>query len=187
MKTIKDFTPEIQAKVPEYIEKYTKGVFDGGRYNSFKKENAETLIHWNYDKCGYKKPVVLVAENPYESQIFFNYIKANEKVFYPILYAIYCVKNGIELPKLEDAPEIESSQLDSQLSSQLYSQLRSQLDSQLYSQLRSQLYSQLSSQLDSQLSSQLDSQLRSQLDSQLYSQLDSQLDSQLSSQLYSQL
>ena len=195
MKTIKDFTPEIQAKVPEYIEKYTKGVFDGGRYNSFKKENAETLIHWNYDKCGYKKPVVLVAENPYESQIFFNYIKANEKVFYPILYAIYCVKNGIELPKLEDAPEIESSQLDSQLSSQLYSQLRSQLysqlssqlDSQLRSQLDSQLYSQLDSQLDSQLSSQLYSQLRSQLSSQLRSQLDSQLDSQLSSQLDSQL
>ncbi|MEI2271861.1 hypothetical protein OHD16_06870 [Sphingobacterium sp. ML3W] len=195
MKTIKDFTPEIQAKIPEYLDKYTKGVFDGGRYNSFKKENAEALIHWNYEKCGYKNPVVLVAENPYESQILFNYIKANDKVFTPILYLIYCIKNGIELPKLGYSPKIESeqlysqlySQLRSQLDSQLYSQLRSQLDSQLDSQLYSQLRSQLYSQLDSQLYSQLRSQLYSQLDSQLYSQLRSQLDSQLYSQLDSQL
>lgn len=26
LKTLKDFTPEIQAKIPEYIERYTKGI-----------------------------------------------------------------------------------------------------------------------------------------------------------------
>lgn len=30
MKTLKDFTPEIKAKIPEYIKKYTNGIFDGG-------------------------------------------------------------------------------------------------------------------------------------------------------------
>lgn len=79
MKTLKDFTPEIQAKIPEYIERYTKGVFDGVRYNSFVKGNAEALINWNYEKCGYKKPDVLVAENLYESQLFFNYEESLEK------------------------------------------------------------------------------------------------------------
>ena len=75
MKTIKDFTPEIQAKIPQYIEKYTKGVFDGGSHNSFNYDDAEKLVHWNYEQCKLKNPVVLVAENPYESQLFFNYIK----------------------------------------------------------------------------------------------------------------
>src|SRR3990167_9534752 len=182
--TLADFTPEIQAKIPEYIKRYTKGVFDGGRYNSFKKESAEKLIDWNYETAKFKKPVVLVTENPLEAQVFFNYIKANEKVFTPILYVLYCMRNGIELPKeLKNIADDKTPQLRSQLRSQLYSQL----DSQLYSQLDSQLYSQLRSQLDSQLYSQLDSQLYSQLDSQLYSQLRSQLDSQLYSQLRSQL
>ena len=80
MKTLKDFTPEIQAKIPKYIEKYTRGVFDGGRYRDFKFENAEELIHFNYERCGYKKPVVLMAENPYEAQIMFNYLKSNKSL-----------------------------------------------------------------------------------------------------------
>jgi hypothetical protein len=155
MKTLKDFTPEIQAKIPEYIKRYTKGVFDGGRYKNFNLKDAEELIHWNYEKCKYKKPVVLVAENPYEMQIMFNYIVSNKATWIPI-YINYCLKNGLELSK-------EFSQLDSQLYSQLRSQLRSQLDSQLGSQLGSQLRSQLDSQLRSQLRSQLDSQLGSQM------------------------
>ena len=69
MKTLKDFTPEIQAKIPEYHKRYLAGVEDGGRFRSFKKENAEKLINWNYEKSGFKKPVVLVAENIYEQQL----------------------------------------------------------------------------------------------------------------------
>jgi hypothetical protein len=191
MKTLSDFTPEIQAKIPQYHEKYLKGVFDGGKYNNFKIENATALINFNYEKCGYKKPVIIVAENPFEAQAFFNYINSNKEQFLLILYINYCLLNGIELPKEISNIKIENSQLNSQLHSQLYSQLdsqlHSQLNSQLYSQLNSQLYSQLNSQLDSQLNSQLYSQLYSQLNSQLYSQLYSQLDSQLHSQLNSQL
>ncbi len=143
MKTLKDLTPEIKAKIPQYIKEYTKGVFDGGRYNSFKRENAEALINWNYETAGYKKPVVLVAENPYEAQIFFNYIKANEKIFLPIIYVNYCLINGVELPK-----GLTGLKPNKKLDSQLRSQLRSQLGSQLHSQLDSQLDSQLRSQLD---------------------------------------
>ena len=179
MKTIKDFTPEIKAKIPEYQARALKGIFDGGRYSAFNFESAYKAVCLQYEKCGYKKPVMIVAENPYEAQIIFNFIQQTK--FWLVL--IHFIKEG--------NLKIESSQLDSQLDSQLYSQLHSQLDSQLGSQLgsqlRSQLRSQLDSQLDSQLSSQLYSQLDSQLRSQLYSQLHSQLSSQLSSQLYSQL
>ena len=50
MKTLKDFTPKIQAKIPEYLKRYIAGIYDGGRYNGFKIENAEDLINWNYEK-----------------------------------------------------------------------------------------------------------------------------------------
>ena len=128
LKTINDFTPEIKAKIPEYIEKYTKGVFDGGRYNDFDKEKAEALVNWTYEQCTYKKPVVLVAENPFEAQIFFNYIVANKELFGLMIYINYCLLNGIELPKIEGI-KIDENKLDSQLDSRLYSQLYSQLDS----------------------------------------------------------
>ena len=94
-KTIKDFTPEIQSKIPEYITKYTKGIDNGERYYNFKFENAEKLINWNYEKCGFKKPVVLVVENIYEQQIFFNFIVANKEKYFPILYLIYNLKNNM--------------------------------------------------------------------------------------------
>lgn len=127
MKSISDFTPEIQAKIPEYIKKYTDGVFNGKRFSDFNFEKATELINWNYETCNYKKPTVLVAENPYESQIFFNYINENKDRFIPILYVLYCLKNNIELPKELTEIKLENSQLYSQLRSQLYSQLGSQL------------------------------------------------------------
>jgi len=176
MKTLKDFTPEIQNKIPSYINNALQGVFDGGRYNNFNLNNAVEAVNYNYEICGFKKPLVLVAENPYESQLLFNFV-------WELLS-----------PNSQLRSQLDSqlnSQLDSQIDIQLYSQLRSQIDSQLDSQLRSQLYRQLDNQLYSQLDRQLDSQLRSQLyrqiDSQLYSQLDNQLRNQLYSQLRSQL
>jgi hypothetical protein len=168
MKRLKDFTPEIQAKIPSYQAKALEGVMDGGRYRDFDIEKAKAAVYHNYEVCGYKRPLVLLVENPLEQQVMFNYICAlfgeNKEL-------------GIQL----------NSQLVSQLVSQLESQLGSQLNSQLNSQLRSQLGSQLHSQLESQLHSQLESQLNSQLVSQLVIQLESQLNSQLHSQLDSQL
>lgn len=146
MKTLKDFTPEIQAKIPSYIQNALKGIFDGEKYRNFNLIAAENAVNWNYEKCGLKKPIVIVAENPFEQQIIFNYLKT-AKHLHPIIKMLYEMKNdGIQL----------TSQLTSQLGSQLTSQLRSQLGSQLYSQLDSQLDSQLNSQLRSQLDNQQD-------------------------------
>jgi len=134
MKTLKDFTPEIQAKIPEYQRRVLEPVFSGQKYRDFDFQSAVKCVNWNYEFCGFKAPVVLVAENPYEAQLMFHRIK-NDPALQLMIIA-----------------------LDSQLDSQLRSQLDSQLDSQLYSQLRSQLDSQLDSQLRSQLRSQLENQ-----------------------------
>ena len=140
MKTLRDFTPELQEKIPSYIKTGLEGVFDGGRYKNFNFKDCEKAVNWNYNKCGYKKPVIIVAENIYEQQLLFNYLVANKNLII-ITHYLYCLKNKLNNVKIK--------------SSQLHSQLHSQLDSQLDSQLYSQLYSQLDSQLHSQLHSQL--------------------------------
>jgi len=71
MKTLKDFTPEIQAKIPKYIENGLEGIFDGKKYNSFDFNKAKACVKWNYEKAGFKEPLVLVAENPYETLLMY--------------------------------------------------------------------------------------------------------------------
>ena len=93
MKTLKDFTPEIQAKIPKYIENGLDGVFDGKRYKEFTFEKAQKAVNWNYEKCGFKKPIIIVAENIYEQQIIFNYIKS-AKHWHPTISLLYNLVNG---------------------------------------------------------------------------------------------
>jgi len=150
MKTLEDFTPKIQAKIPSYIERALEGVFDGERYEKFNIESAAAAVNWNYEKCGYKKPTIIVAENILEQQLLFNYLKNNEELR-QLIQLLFNFKNEIPLNE-----EIKILQLDSQL--------YSQLDSQLYNQL----YNQLDNQLDSQLHSQLDSQLEDYNNSYLF-------------------
>lgn len=168
MKTLEDFSPEIKAKVPVYIEKYTKGIFDGGRYKAFNTEDAEALIDWSYEKGGLKKPVILVAENPYESQAIFNCIKANKEVFAPIIHEIYRLKNGI--------PENigEPTELIEKLGAQLYFQLYSKLVEVFPDPMQKQLYTQIDSQLDlnlERIEAKLNKQLKLSLDTRAYAKI----------------
>lgn len=78
MKTLKDLTPEIEAKIPQYIAAGLANVFDGGYYNMFDADKARACVKWNYEKCGFKEPQVLVAENPFEIlHIYADLLKKN--------------------------------------------------------------------------------------------------------------
>ena len=84
MKTMADLTPEILAKIPSYIERATEGVFDGGRYERFEYDKAKAAVDWNYKQCGFEPPKVIVAENPVEQIIMYNFLmiqEAESKVF----------------------------------------------------------------------------------------------------------
>ena len=158
MSQIKELTPEQEAKIPEYINKWVANAQQP--VDKTKCDNAVKAIYKNMSK---DEPLIVYGDSPW-SCINLAWLFLNQ----------FNKENNIE--QLH-------SQLDFQLYSQLGSQLNSQLRSQLDSLLGSLLGSQLYSQLDSQLYSQLRSRLRSQLHSPLYSQLDSQLYSQLDSQL----
>jgi hypothetical protein len=186
-KTIKDFTPEIQSKIPEYITKYTKGIDNGERYYNFKFENAEKLINWNYEKCGFKKPVVLVVENIYEQQIFFNFIVANKEKYFPILYLIYNLKNNmndeikkfIKNLKKKNKGNTLYNTLDNTLDNTLRNTLYNTLDNTLYNTLRNTLYNTLDNTLYNTLRNTLYNTLRNTLRNTLYNTLDNTLDNTL--------
>lgn len=71
MITLDQFTPEIQAKIPQYIANATEGVFDGGRFQNFNYDNAKAAVDYIYEFCGYKAPKVMVAENPLEAHVMY--------------------------------------------------------------------------------------------------------------------
>lgn len=77
MKTLADFTPEIHAKIPEYQARALEGVSDGGRYRRFDINAAKECVDWNYNYTNNTPPKwIFAAENPFEAQVMYNYIKA---------------------------------------------------------------------------------------------------------------
>lgn len=80
MKTLKDFTPEIQAKIPNYIDEGLKGTFDGSYYNNFNLKDAQACVDWNYIKAGFKAPKLIVAENPWEIILFYKILLEQNKI-----------------------------------------------------------------------------------------------------------
>ena len=77
MITIEQFTPEIKAKIPQYIERALEGVFDGGRFKNFNYDIAKKAVDHIYKLCNYDAPEVIVAENPSEAH----------KIYYDLLDA----------------------------------------------------------------------------------------------------
>ena len=174
MTKITELTPEQEAKIPLYYEKWYR---NGLRVDRLDKERAIHSIEWVYEKFlpNAKKPAVIFGESPIGATLL-----------------------GAMLREIKDVPSLRSSlrsslwsSLQSSLRSSLWSSLESSLDSSLRSSLdsslRSSLWSSLDSSFDSSLWSSLQSSLQSSLRSSLWSSLDSSLDSSLGSSLWSSL
>ena len=156
MKKIEDKYVEIKAKIPNYFDAALKGVSDGGRYQDFNFDEAQKCIHWNYKKCGFRPPTVIVTNNPLEMQLMYNYIKVID-----------------ENSKFHDFESHE------ELQAQLYDQLPAQsteLSYRLESILRSKIGSRLSADLDSKFILQINNNLKSQLFTRLFTDIENQLD-----------
>ncbi len=74
MKTLKDFTPEIQAKIPLYKDRVLKDLCSGKEYETNDIKDSIRYVHRIYEIAGYKKPLVFFAKNPIEYRILFEVI-----------------------------------------------------------------------------------------------------------------
>ena len=120
MKTIKDLTPEIRSKIQSYKDRCTKDLYSGKEYANYDRNKTVEYIERVYSIAGFKKPVVIVADNPNQYKMFWEILKNNKK---KTIELIYFTKNKL---KLDNQKEL-NSELDSELQSELDSELRSEL------------------------------------------------------------
>src|SRR3990167_9942503 len=180
MKTIKDLTPKIRAKIAIYKERCTKDLYSGKEYENYDRKKTVDYIEKIYSIAKQQKPVIIVAKDPIQYKIFFELIQKKMK----IIALIFKLKNKLKI--LPEKNEL-SNELCDELSSELRRELRSELDRELRSELDRELSSELRSELNSELDSELYSKLDSELDSELSSELRNELCDELSSELYSEL
>ena len=176
MKTIKDLTPGIRAKINRYKDKAVKDLYNGNEYNNWKKEDTVNYINYIYKLSKQEKPMVIVADDLLQYRFFYN------KLFKSGKYTELCKELCKELDKelnLELQLELDS-ELGSEFNKELHSELDKELDSELYSGLDKELHS----ELDKELNLELSSQLRLELNKELRLDLDLELSSQLGNAKY---
>lgn len=64
MKTLDDLTPEIEAKIPIYQSKCVDDLYSGVESDNFDPKFSTKYVEKVYEIAGYKKPVVIFADNP---------------------------------------------------------------------------------------------------------------------------
>lgn len=118
-KTLKDLTPEIEAKIPQYLQQGVEGIYNGDRYNNFNLEDAIKCVEWNYKQIGKEKPIVIVAENPLEANLMISILKKEKPktnyLYYLFTMNVYsnCYKQWYSFIKQEfDLPLTESVEKD---------------------------------------------------------------------------
>lgn len=81
MISLDQFTDEIKAKIPEYIDHALDGIFDGKNHKKFNKEAALGIVNKLYDMAEKPRPKhLIVVENPLEAKIIYHYLVENEKM-----------------------------------------------------------------------------------------------------------
>lgn len=81
MITLDQFTDEIKAKIPNYIDHALDGVFDGLNHKNFDKEAALGIVNKLYDLAEKPRPKhLIVVENPLEAKIIYHYLVKNENM-----------------------------------------------------------------------------------------------------------
>jgi len=76
-KKIETLTPEQEAQITVYLNKYVNNVNKGHYRSVYKRETVEKLINWQYEYSGFAKPMTILSENPYEAQLINQYLTEN--------------------------------------------------------------------------------------------------------------
>ena len=167
MKKITKLTPEQEAELPAFRQRYLDIACGGGRID---RPALQAAIADAYAVIGKPAPALFIFDSPASCMLALKIFKMPEKAQ---LWAQLGDQLGDQL----------GGQLWAQLGAQLRGQLGDHLGAQLWAQLRDQLWAQLGDQLGDQLWDQLWDQLGGQLRGQLRDQLGAQLRAQLWDQL----
>jgi len=79
-KKIDSLTPEQEKMIPVYVNKYLNLVNKYEYLDRYKRDTVSALIDWQYEYAGFAKPMVLLADNPYEAQVMNTFLEGREDV-----------------------------------------------------------------------------------------------------------
>jgi hypothetical protein len=180
---IDKLTPEQEAKIPEYLQKYYDKVY---RSQPIDRNMCEESITYIYKQAGYKAPYVWYVESPLMAQIVANLLTNKD---YSNLESNLRsnLRNNLWSYLESNLWSYLESNLESNLGSNLRNNLRSNLANNLWNNLRSNLESNLANNLRNNLRSNLESNLGSNLANNLWNNLRSNLRSNLESNLANNL
>ena len=163
MKTLKDLTPEIRAKIEDY-KKEVRKFYDG---IPFDRDASVKYIEKIYDIANRKKPIVIFAENPIQYKLYFSLLKKNVD----IINKAFLIKN--KCSNVDTNSNFVNREIDNYLDNQLCRVIRNrdltdQLDNKLYSELRhgdlfGEIFGELYIELDSTLGDELSKELGDEL------------------------
>ena len=114
MKTIKDLTPEIKAKIPAYKAKVRDRLYSGEEHETNKVIDTVHYIEKVYDISGHQKPVVVIADDPDIYKDFFRKSKL-QRVEDAIRKAYEIKNNGGSDDEVHVAIEIVHAQFNQEL------------------------------------------------------------------------
>ena len=76
-KLITSITPEQEAMIQVYLDKYINKVVKAEYYRDFNFDGARKMVEWQYEFAGFAKPMTIVANNPMEAQMINQYLTDN--------------------------------------------------------------------------------------------------------------
>ena len=90
MKTLKDLTPEIRAKIPEYIAYAKDALYNGTEWSEYDPQNTVDYIHFIYKLADKPLPKqVLIAQSPTEYKQLWNQHGSGSKSHFLFLASLY--------------------------------------------------------------------------------------------------
>ena len=178
MKTIKDLTPAIKAKIPMYKSIVRDNLYSGKEHQTNKREDTVKYIEKIYEIAKQPKPVVLIAKNPLQYQQYFRLLHT-KKVLNKIKLIHYNKNKSIT----ENISNELDSELYNELNRELYNELGNELRNELGNELNNELYNELYNELNNELRNELYNELRNELRNELNNELDSELRNELGNEL----
>ena len=106
MKTLKDLTPEIRAKIQGYKDKCTVDLYSGIESAKYDRKMLMTYVERVYSLTDMAKPVIIVADDPNQYKRFFTLLK-NEKNL-EIVERVFNEKNDKSVIEYFDDIEVEN-------------------------------------------------------------------------------
>jgi hypothetical protein len=181
-------TPEQEALIPKVKDFWINNFLN--HEEDLKLDDIKDEIYWVYEKIGLKKPIILIADNWYNQQLMYNFVK-----IYFSKTQLNQVENQVENQVGDQVRnQVENqvrnqvwNQVENQVWNQVGDQVRNQVENQVWNQVENQVENQVGNQVENQVGNQVGDQVENQVRNQVWNQVGDQIENQVRNQVRNQV